>query len=317
MRSEWAIGLRTAVLNNKGAKMLSLVLGAITWYAIQETINFEAVIADVPLVIQVDSGWAVLDRSTDTVDVHFRGSQEDLLRLNRQNVEVAVDVRGRPHEGVLVLNLGAKDVRAPGGTRPVYVRPNTVTFSVDREGEKQVPVKADIQGSPPEGYEVEKVVCSPASVSVRGPRLRLEEIESLRTAPIDLEGRLRSFRLRAQVIPPSETWAASVDPNKVTAEVTIVERSASKTLEEIPVKVLTGSGVRGTATVQPAKIAVRLMGRQEWLDKVGAGDVDAYVDCSGLDPAARYDLPVRVYAPPGVTVAATEPATVSVVQGGR
>lgn len=304
---------RALITHNRGAKGLSLVLGAITWHTIQQTINFESVVSDVPLTFRVDPGWAVLERSTDTVDVHFRGAQEDLWRLTRETVEVVVDVRGKSGRGQLTVALRPHQVRAPGGVRAVFLQPDAVTFSVDREGEKQVPVRAEIQGSPPEGYEVEKVVCTPAVVTVRGPMQRLEELECVRTAPIDLEGRLRSFRVRAALVPPSATWIARVEPDKVLAEVTLIERSDEREVADVPVRVLSDTGARAAVGVTPSRVKVHLRGQPEALDRVRAEDLDAYVDCTRLDPAARYDLPVRVFAPPGIKVVGAEPETVQVM----
>ena len=69
--------------------------------------------------------------------------------------------------------------------------------------ELPIVVKADVQGTLPEGYEIENVVCSPAAVTVRGPSTKLETVEAVRTAPIDLEGRLQSFRIRKPLTPPA------------------------------------------------------------------------------------------------------------------
>jgi len=60
--------LKNLFLRNKGAKAASIVLAVIVWYAIQAAISNEAVVADVPVTLVVDPGWAILDRSVKTVD---------------------------------------------------------------------------------------------------------------------------------------------------------------------------------------------------------------------------------------------------------
>ena len=79
--------LRKIMLHNKGLKAAALVLAFVTWYAIRSVINFETVVSDIPLTIQVNPGWAILDRSAQTVDVLFRGSQEDIRYLNRDQIK--------------------------------------------------------------------------------------------------------------------------------------------------------------------------------------------------------------------------------------
>ena len=303
-------------LHNKGAKAASVCIAFVIWYVIQSIINYETVVSDVPLTIQVDPGWAILDRSAETVDVLFRGSQEDIRKLTRDQVGVDVDIRGQPFRSTSTVRLDTRNIKAPGAVRVVSVRPEEVALRLDQEGEKQVAVKAELQGGPPEGCEVESVACVPASVVLYGPRQRLDEVETVRTMPIDLEGRTRSFRkLKMGIVQPSEAWAARIAPSNVVVEVTIVERSAAKDLEEVPVRVLLPSGPRARVDVFPDKVKVVVKGRAELLRNLQAGDVQAYADCAGLQAGASYDLPVRIQVPQGLSAQAVEPPTVKITMG--
>lgn len=309
-------GFTRILLHNKWAKLAALVLAVVTWYAIQAVTSFETVVPDVPLAIQADEGWAVLDRSAKTVDVLFRGSQEDIRYLNPAQVRVAVDIRGKPFKGSATVKIKRENVRAPGTVRPILIRPDEVTLRLDQEGEKQVPVKADLQGVPPEGYEVAQVVCTPASVVLYGPRQRLDEIDQVRTAPVDLEARGKTFRkLGIGLVPPDETWAARIAPSNVSVEVTIVERSSTREVADVPVGVLIPPGYRRRVDVSPSAVKLVVRGRAELLKNVTKADVQAYVDCAGLESGASYDLPVRAQAGPGLSVPSVEPSAVRVTVG--
>ena len=308
--------LRQIVLHNKGQKAASLVLAFVTWYAIRSVINFETVVSDIPITIQVNPGWAILDRSARTVDVLFRGSQEDIRYLNRDQISVEADIRGKPFVGALVVKLLPKNVRAPGGVRAAVIWPDEITLKLDQEGEKQVPVKADLQGAVPEGYEVDTVKCTPASVLLQGPRQRLDEIDSVRTAAIELEDRVRSFKkLKMAVVPPGENWVGRVNPSNVVVEITIAERSATREFQDLPVRVLVSPGEGPKLDIRPVKVNVMLKGLAESLKNLKPEDVQASVDCSALQAGVSYDLPVRVHASAGVTAVGVEPPTVKVTVG--
>lgn len=308
------IKLPEFMVRNKGSKLVALALAFITWYAIQTVINYETMVSDVPLKIELDDGWAILDRSAKTVDVIFRGSQEDIRFLNPDQVRAMVDLRGHTEEGYHVIRLRAKNVTAPGAARPILVRPDEVTLRLDRESEKQVSVKADLQGAPPEGFEVERVVCNPATVSLVGPRQRLDEVETLRTAPIDIEGRSRTFkRLKIAVQPPSETWVARINPENIAVEVIMVERAATREVSEIAVRALVDSGVRAKVDVTPVRVMLIVRARTEQLKSLQPDDLAAFVDTRGLKAGASYELPVRGVAPQGYTVVGVEPPSVKVV----
>lgn len=307
------IRIQQAVTNNKYTKLVALVLAVITWYAVQPAISFETVVSDVPVRIQVDPGWAVLEQSVAAVDVHFRGSREAIRFLSIEQPEVNLDVRGLQDGESLTLPIPLKNVRAPGGARPVYLRPGEVTLTIDQEGEKVVPVKAQIQGNLPDGFEVERTVTTPAVVSISGPRQRLQGVDSVRTSPIDLEGRLQSFKVRSAVVSPSKTWVARMEPERVDVEVVLVERSASAEFGDVPVRALVSPGRHPHAEVAPARVNVVLKGRAELLDALEADAIQAFVDCSRIDPDTRYDLPVKLHLPPRITAEVIEPPVVSVI----
>ena len=313
--AKWFSKIGSMLVHNKGPKLASVFFAVITWFAIQSAISFEAMVTDIPLTIHVDEGWAVMESSANVVDVLFRGSQEDLRYLNRDQVKVEVDVHVEPtSQGSMVIKLEPKNVQTPGTARAVAIQPDEITLKLDQEGDKQVPVKVAFQTEPPEGYELEKVICTPASVRIFGPRRHLKEIDSVQVTGIDLEGRVRSFKkLKMEIAQPSETWAARIEPPFVMVDVTIAEHSATKEVRDVPVGVLMSPlSLVKRMEVWPPKVHVTLKGRSDLLKSVERENLNVFVDCSQLQVGAEYDLPVRVTTAQGVNIAALDPATVKV-----
>lgn len=307
----------TSINHNKRIKAVSLLLAVITWYAIQPVISFESQLSDVPIRVLVDPGWAVLEQSASVADVHFRGSREAMRYLNQEQIEVVVDMRGRAYENAITVPLDLKQVQAPNGLRPAFIRPSELVLSVDQESEKVVPVRVHIQGSPPEGYEMETFSAVPTEVTISGPRLRLNAIDSIRTTPIDLEGRLQSFKLRVGLVPPSHTWRARIEPERVDVEVNLVERAAKSVFEDVRVKALLIPGQWRQAEIEPTHVTVELEGRSELLDPLTPKDFQVFVDCSGLEPGQRSEVPVQVRLPSKIKAASINPSRVGVTVGVR
>jgi YbbR domain-containing protein len=304
---------------NRGAKLIALLLAVITWYAIQPSISFETVITGVPVQVTVDPGWAVLDRSLGSVDVHFRGSREAIRFLAQEELAVLVDLRNREYGQSLTVPLELDAVRAPGGVRPTYIRPAEVTITMDQEVDRLVPVRAHIQGEPPAGYEVEEIVVNPQQVTVSGPRQRLQAIEAIRTTPIEMEGRLQSFTLRVPLVAPSQTWSPVMDPERVEVLVTLQEQSSEITLTNVPVRVLkSASDVDRALTLEPPVVDLFLIGRSAVLSDVSNQLSTAYIDLSQLVTTGTLaqTAPVRVHVPPGVRLDRVEPARVRVLEAG-
>lgn len=292
--------------------LASLGLAFFTWYAISGAISFELQLDELPIQVVPNEGWSVLDLSSETVDVRFRGAVNDMRSLRAEDVKVVVDVRGRESRGVLEVPIDLGFIGAPNGARPVSVRPTTVTLELDRESERTVPVKVDQLGEPPAGYEVEEVICKPAAVTLRGPMQDLEELEEVQTLPVDLSDKVRSFSSRIGIQAPDGSRSYRIEPEKVTVEITLVERSATTRLEAIPVSCLMKPGATMKVDLLPDMVDITLKGQPELLKSLGPGAVRAYIDCSNMTEPGEYELPVRVDVPALVTVDLIDPKTIQV-----
>lgn len=299
-----------ALLHNKRLKLASVALALLSWFVIHSIISHERLMRDVPVSIRTDEGWAVLDAGVKSVNILFRGSQEDLRALETVPVRVEIDVRkisGGPQQ----IALTAVHVPAAGTARIIKFDPPGVFFVLDQQGEKKVAVQADFLGNATEEAEVTQVRCEPASVTLHGPRRRLAEINEVHTTAIDLEGRSRPFRkTHVALVLKQDTWLANGVVSNVTVDVTIAERLATRTFQDLPVHTLLPAGTPGAANLHPALINLTLRGRAETLAAVKRDDLRAWVDGAVLATNTAASMPVRVFAPAGLEVAAIEPANV-------
>lgn len=298
--------LRSFLTTNKGLKALSLFVAVVVWYGIRGAISFEAVLEDLPVEILHDEGWAVHEGADQTVDVRFRGSRADVRDMTRDQVSVTIDARGDPQRGVRTVSLVPRNVRAPTGARPFLFRPEQVQFSLDRESERRVPVRSDVQGQVPDGFEIDDVICTPDTVLVRAPSAQLEGVEFVRTTPIELDGRIQSFRIRKTLVPPG---GARLDPERVQVEVLIREHASSRDMASVPVHVLMPPGVQAPV-LEPGSVIVEVQGRPEVLRGLDPGAIRAYVEMRGSgDPAGLH--PVLVHVPAGIRVVRVVPDAVT------
>ena len=296
-----------------GLKILSLGLALVAWFSIRSFISYETVVTNVPMTILLDDGLAILNRSVNTVDIAFRGSRDSIQALDRSQVRVEVDLRGKTPEGARQVRLLPKHVVVSGLVRPVSVQPPEVALMIDREVERQVEVKPNLVGTPPTGYEVSAAACRPASVTLSGPRQRLQYIESIRTAAVDIDGRIRSFRKpETGIVMPGENWSGRVTPTNVSVEVVIQELTSTRIFKDMPVLCLTLPGTRPPALLAPAQATVTLRGPETILTKLSRDDVLLYVPLAAVENLGK--LSVKVFAPEGVRVETLEPPVVELKQ---
>lgn len=297
----------------RGLRLVSVLAAIVVWYAIRAATSNSTIIADIPLGVQPPPDWSVLDCSARTVDVAFLGTRDDLRYLNRELIKATVDARTHTDNRPFTVVLGAANINAPGSARIDFIRPGAVTLRLDREITKQVSVKIETQNLLPDGYEIEKTTVTPATVELSGPAQVLAEIESISTVPVDLDGRIRSInKRRLPLVPAHNMTGVKLDPEAVTLDMAIVERSVSVEYPDLPVLPLLPPGRAGHIELDPEVATLTIKGRPELMKTVAAEDLRLFVDLTGLGGKKSAKLAVQAALPGGVVLVQTEPAMVDV-----
>jgi len=299
------------VTRNGIVKVLCLVLAFAVWQWIRESTSFDVVVADIPLTVTAGNGHAVLEQSSDVVSILFRGSREDLRYISRDQIFVEVDISERADRLRQTIKLVSRYVKTPSRAHAVGFYPSEIMVVTDREVERHLPVKAVFEGTLPEGIQLEKAVCVPASVRIRGAEQRLRDLEQVRTVPIHLDGRYNSFKTHVAVAANGQPWTA--EPERVTVQMELVERVSTRRIEKNQVRPLLASDDARVVKIRPEKVGIVLRGSPQRIENLNTRDVYVYVDCTELTESAEYEVPVRVDVPPGVQVEKIEPPIVQVV----
>ncbi len=304
--------LKNILSSNKRLKILSFFLAFSAWLAIQSVINFKEPI-DIPIEIQAEEGWSVLQQSIDRVSVTLQGYKEDIRLMDREMLRIIVPADGTAgrEQNIELKPKYLSSLRR--GVRVATFSPDRVTVSLDTESERAIAVQARTTGRPYMG-EIETLECDPAVVTLRGPAKLLEPIEWVVTEAIDVDGRSGSFRKRCRVLQPSNLWTAKIDPAEVQVNVNIAQHTASQTWESVAVAALTPPGESVRVSTLPPKVCVHVKGTQESIEAFQKTTPLVFVDCREMDSMLAYELPLKIYVPPGSGImAVTEPLSVRVL----
>src|SRR3954451_9267806 len=121
----------------------------------------------------------------------------------------------------------------------VAILPSRVTTAVevDQRG-RSVPVLVQTAGNPAQGYEIVGSVANPATVLLDGPDETLNNILSVVTAPVDIDGAAETVNTRTglQELPP-DVHVVSPTDGSVVAVVQIRPRGVSQLLPDLPVTI--------------------------------------------------------------------------------
>ncbi len=299
------------IRSEKGLLVLCFLLAFFAWQGIHKNIGFEVSVSNIAVDVDVPEGWAVWEKSVNHVNILFRGSREDIRYLNNEQMRVVIPMPNPERGKEFHIKLSESYLRNPTGAKASQFSPSEITIKLDQKSERLLPVKATVKDALAEGLNVDRIVCTPASVRVSGARKVLDEMESIHTEPVSLKDRKTTFKVSVPISLP-QTGRMQVDPDWISVEVFLDENSSEKVFEGIPLKVLCSSGERRHIEVQPQHISVSVKGQQREIEKIQQGDIFAYISCADLVESTGYEIPVVVNLPDGIQLIAADPAIATV-----
>jgi hypothetical protein len=285
--------------------MASLALAVVLWVIIAGRDTAERGL-DVPVELRnVPPDIDITGDTLDSVNVRLRASPGLIESLDPGDVLAPIDLNGA-EEGEHIIQLTPDQIRVPFGFRVVKVTPSLLTLNLERVLSKAVPVRPRLLGRPAPGYEVADFASDPPEIRVRGPKSRVQEIESAFTEPVSVDA--------ADVTVEEFVNVGLEDPllrlegsGQVRVIVRIRERHERMTFEGLPV---TPHG--RPAELLPPAVRVVISGPARVLRDLTTADVLPYVNVPA-EHRAPHPLPVAVEVTSGHTgarVVQTEPTEV-------
>jgi len=263
----------------------------------------------IPLVIRnVPSGLITVERIPKTIDVVVSGDNKELVKLSFWGQPYAiVDMSEAAADRVFRVSLSPANVVLPreSGVQVVEVRdPKSLDLEVDRRLEQRVPVRPNVEGTPPDGYYVlGSPTAVPDSVTVYGPASVMKSLRSVDTEPLSVAGR-RSRVESSRPVVFEGPWNLHAVPREVRVAVDI-EGTEVVTLEGVPVEFRHEPGFTAV-TVDPTVIEVQVAGPEHMVKRLTPADVNVVIDARGLPRGVHQILP-EIHVPEGLSVVSNRP----------
>lgn len=298
-----------------GLKAVSVGIAVALWVAVAGEETVERGLR-IPLELQqFPAGLEVLGEPPTLVDVRVRGTSGSLARTLPGDIIAVIDLRGA-RAGRRLFQLTPEQVRAPFGVEVIQVVPASIALEFEASASRKVPVAPSIEGDPAPGFIVGPATTEPSEVEVVGPQSAVDAAKEAVTEAVSVSAATAAVTETVTVgmLDPSLRVRS---PRVVAVTVPVVPGPRERTFRDQPVH-LEGVGAGLSAQSVPPDVLVVVRGSREGVGRIGASDVVAAVDLTGLGPG-DYSLPVRVAAAGAAGVVRIEPATVqiSIVDGKR
>jgi YbbR domain-containing protein len=234
-------------------------------------------------------GVEIGNEPVDEVDVTLEGSQGKLAELNARNLVARADVTDlRTGDRVLRLTDRNVSMDLPEGVRIVNLNPRSLTLHLEPLVERDVPVEARFDGSPPEGFRRGAIQVSPPSVRVRGPQSHVAAVERAFTETISLAGQRETLTIPQVAVDIPDHKVSPLDA-VVSVRVEIGEEQAERRFTNVPVRAASG------APIAPQTVTLTLRGPRTVVESLRPEDVRLVVEVAeDGKPAPRLSLPPTV-----------------------
>ncbi len=213
---------RRHVLHNFGIKLLSLALAVGLWLAVTRDPVAEVAV-QVPIEFRnIPENLEINTESIPRAEIRVRGPQRIVRRLQPADVYAEIELGGMK-PGERTFDLTAEEVHHPRELEVVQVIPSQFHLTFDTRLIRQVPVRPRVYGTFAAGYRIGRVDAEPSTITISGPRQRVEAVEAAITDPVDASGTMdhATFVRHAYV---SDPLVQVTNPNPVRVTV-IMEKT--------------------------------------------------------------------------------------------
>lgn len=240
----WA---RALLFEDWTLKLLALFITLGLWFAVTgQRAPATRSMRGLPLdfILAPDTEISEEPREGFSVAVALEGNKSALDDLNVRNLVARADISHlKPGDRVARLTPQNVSMDLPEGVRVVRIEPRSIALRLERSVERDLPVEAQLEGRPPEGFEVRSTQITPGRVRVRGPESHVAALEKVRTETIWLEGQRETLTVPQIAVDIPDRKVVPQDP-VVSVRVEIAERSAERGFTGVPVVAASGEAVQ-------------------------------------------------------------------------
>jgi YbbR domain-containing protein len=307
----------TSVRDNSGLAVVSIVLAFGMWILVTEAENptqTRTLQENLPVAAVNVPPDAVVGNDLVSVQVEVSVEEDVFESLTAADFEATVNVEGLTL-GEHVLPVEVRPLTSRGDLRVEEVRPARITVTLEPLVSKDVPVILDVQGAPPEGYEIAAPQVDDSTVRVSGSQAEVDLVTGA-YATVDVEGRTEPYEQSVRLEPRDDQGnpveGVTLEPGITNVSIDITQVVFSKVVVVEPV--IEGTPAVGfrVVSVSARPVTVVVSGDPEFIAQVQTIRTQAVnIDGEEAEIVESVDLDLSGL-PEGATVQGTGNVTVTI-----
>jgi YbbR domain-containing protein len=194
---------------------------------------------------------------------------------------LSLDLTGNPAN----VRLEDYPIKLPPGVRKLSLTPSSINLRWDTRISKRVKVEPSFSERP-EGLtlRVGSVQTTPATIVLTGPKSKVDAVQNLHTATIELKDRPVGTHIQSVFVNKLDERdldsTVTMDPDQVEVRFELIPETKTRTFVNVPIMVLKGRGV----TLRPRNVSVVVTCSPRRADELRDDAIVPKIDLEALGP---------------------------------
>ncbi|MBI2603259.1 MAG: hypothetical protein HYW48_09405 [Deltaproteobacteria bacterium] len=287
------------LLHNLGYKIIAVLLAIAFWYIVQSEQVME-INRKIEVELIPPEGLVVKGERIVYKDATLRGTRSLLNEISMDPIVARIKLFSNKPQTMRV-RVDKQYIKGWDERIQLTVHDAYINSTLDKEGEKELPVKENLMGLPLDGFIIEKTIVHPEKITVRGPVSELLNMESVVTEPIEINQLSESKSFEVQIMTVSEMLQTS--HKKVRVSLIIGEKKINRTFANVPVEV---EDSEYQTKIKPSTVSIVLQGTPTVLSQVSNYDLRAFLNLKDQGPGV-YQQKIMTQIPSDTVLIETSP----------
>jgi len=290
--------------SNLGTKLISIIIAVVLWFIVLESRNVEAT---KELSLDVVTAADVMASNEVPEKVAFRLSgPKAFLRtvLDRHDEPIRINLAtNKP--GLVSYRIFSDNIRVPIGVKILSITPTVIPIKLEYVKHRDIPIKVELRGTPPDGIKILRVTVSPEVVRIKGAESRVDSLGELPTVPIDVSDLKQN--LQREVALELSKYNVQLEGPLPKVKIEVEAGQANYRIKNVDVRVQSSH----KAKLDEKSVTVLVKAASKDLKSLDRSHVFAVIDLSGK-PKGEYLEQVKVTLPDQVSLVKVIPDKIKI-----
>jgi hypothetical protein len=269
----------------------------------------------------VPRGMIVTQFRTDKIEIHIQADPRLIQKLSEKPIhypadlytDLDIDPAGTPASmsigpGYYLLPVDKRRIPMDPSITILEISPSYLGVRLEKKITREFKVEVPCSGAPPEGLIALAPAPDPPSVILTGAESLIDDIQTVKTRPVDLTQARESFKKEVPLDLETPRYVTTETPI-IVVSVRIQEEQVEKTIQDLPIQIL---NCPYAARIEPEVMTIAVKGPYSIIHNRETLDgIYAFLDLADVAPGV-YARHTYINIPVGLTMTRSDPRVFTV-----